>query len=67
MFLVQLLDKGEAKAHSPCTRGAMLLSATHQVKLQTGAPFTAVDKIGGSDESTAMNARYSPVAAKCAP
>jgi len=42
---------------------AMLLGATHQVKL-TGAPFSAVAKVGGAEDSQAVNERYSGVAAK---
>jgi hypothetical protein len=41
----------------------MLLGATHQVKL-TNAPFTAVAKVGGSEESQGVNEQYSGVAAK---
>ena len=41
----------------------MLLGATHQVKL-TGAPFSAVAKVGGAEDSQAVNERYSSVAAQ---
>lgn len=40
-----------------------MFSATHQVRL-TNAPFSAMAKVGDSQDSEALNVKYSPVAAK---